>query len=104
MADPRQGGSLADMAPEGTAIPADAGTQRTIPSKPNPHQAAPDAAGGADLAGAADNAADIPRSARDVGPSGEVVTGRQRSPCHQRVASPAIRALHASLNLVHARC
>ena len=75
MADPRQGGSLSDMAPTGTSIPSDTGTQRTIPSKPNPHQAAPDQSGGTDLAGAADNATDIPRSGRDVGSTGEVVTG-----------------------------
>ena len=71
MADPKQGGSLADMAAEGTSIPSDAGTQRTIPSVPNPHQAAASSS-----AGAADNAADIPRSARDVGATGEVVTGK----------------------------
>ena len=88
MSDPKQGGSLSDMAPEGTSIPSDAGTQRTIPSVPNPHQAAPSASSGADLAGAASNAADIPRSGRDVAPSGEVVTGTYK-PFNARFGHPA---------------
>lgn len=76
MSDPRQGGDLNDMAEKGTSIPSDAGTQRTIPSVPNPHQQPPYQSAGGDLAGAADNATDIPRSTMDrVGATGEVVTG-----------------------------
>ncbi|KAJ5579729.1 uncharacterized protein N7459_005714 [Penicillium hispanicum] len=79
--DPHQGGSLADMAPSGTAIPNDAGKQRTIPSVPRPDQRAEnslyDNEGIAEptLATAADNATDLPRSTRDVGQTGEVITG-----------------------------
>ncbi len=60
------GGSLSDMAVEGTSIPEDAGTQRTIPSVPRPDQITdpdndPNNLGATDLAGAADNAQDISR-------------------------------------------
>ena len=78
--DPHQGGSLAEMAPTGTAIPNDAGKQRTIPSVPRPDQRAEnpqyDNEGLAEpsLAAAADNATDLPRSTRDVGQTGEVMT------------------------------
>lgn len=79
--DPHQGGSLADMAPTGTTMPNDAGKQRIIPSVPRPDQRAEnpqyDNAGLAEpsLAAAADNATDLPRSTRDVGQTGEVITG-----------------------------
>ena len=77
MSDPRQGASLSDMSVDGTSVPADAATQRTIPSVPNPHQKPPYQTAGADLAGAADNATDIPRSTGDrVGATAEVVTGK----------------------------
>ena len=61
-----QGGSITDMAVEGTKIPSDAGTQNTIPSVPRPDQIAdpsndPNNLGATDLAGAADNAQDISR-------------------------------------------
>ena len=61
-----QGGSLTDMAVEGTNVPDDAGTQRTIPSVPRPDQITdpntdPNDLGASDLAGAADNAQDISR-------------------------------------------
>ena len=76
MSNPSQGGSLSDFAVDGTSIPKDAGTQRLIPSVPNPHQTAPSQSAGADLAGAADNSTDIPRSTADrFGATGEVVTG-----------------------------
>ena len=57
-----QGGSLADMAVEGTNVPDDAGTQRSIPSVPRPDQITdPNDLGASDLAGAADNAQDMSR-------------------------------------------
>lgn len=61
-----QGGSITDMAVEGTKIPNDAGTQNTIPSVPRPDQVTdpsndPNNLGATDLAGAADNAQDISR-------------------------------------------
>ena len=61
-----QGGSLSDMAVEGTKIPDDAGTQRTIPSVARPDQITDftnDANdyGSSTLAGAADNAQDNSR-------------------------------------------
>lgn len=79
--DPHQGGSLSDMAVSGTTIPNDAGKQRTIPSVPRPDQRAEhflyDNEGIAEpnLATAADNATDLPRSTRDVGQTGEVMSG-----------------------------
>lgn len=79
--DPHQGGSLFDMAARGTSIPNDAGKMRTIPSVPRPDQRAEhflfDNEGIAQpsTATAADNATDMPRSTRDVGQSGEVLTG-----------------------------
>ena len=61
-----QGGSLSDMAVDGTTVPADSAKQRTIPSVPRPGQITdpsndPNNYGAADLAGAADNAGDISR-------------------------------------------
>ena len=61
-----QGGSITDMAVEGTKVPDDAGTQNTIPSVPRPDQITdpsndPNNLGATDLAGAADNAQDISR-------------------------------------------
>ena len=61
-----QGGSLSDMAVEGTKVPDDAATQRTIPSVARPDQindSSSDANnyGSSTLAGAADNAQDISR-------------------------------------------
>lgn len=79
--DPHQGGSLADMAPEGTTIPNDAGKMNTIPSVPRPDQRGEhylyDNEGIAEpsTAMAADNATDLPRSTRDRGQTGEVMTG-----------------------------
>ena len=61
-----QGGSLSDMAVEGTTVPSDSATQRTLPSVPRPGQATlssedPNDLGTTDLAGQADNAQDMPR-------------------------------------------
>lgn len=95
------GGRLEDMAAEGTTIPKDAGTQRTvsefrsscaplvlhcrwkktyrmnqIPSVPRPDQINPPSDfAHANLAHAADNAFDIPRSVNDRGQTGEVLSG-----------------------------
>ena len=76
------GGSLTDMAVDGTSIPGDAGAQRIIPSVPDPTQQAEQDIGSAqgglgapDLASAADNAVDIPRGPGDAGTSDEMVTG-----------------------------
>ncbi|KAJ5156444.1 hypothetical protein N7492_009247 [Penicillium capsulatum] len=83
--DPHQGGTLSEMAPTGTTIPNDAGKMRTIPSVPRPDQRAEsdlfDNEGLAEpsTAMAADNATDLPRSTRDVGQTGEVVTGTGNS-------------------------
>ncbi|KAI9699007.1 MAG: hypothetical protein M1836_003196 [Candelina mexicana] len=79
--DPHQGGSLSDMAVEGTSIPNDAGKQRIIPSVPRPDQIASSEdvpqgnLGGATIASAADNATDMPRSTADMGSTGEVISG-----------------------------
>ncbi|KAA6411007.1 MAG: hypothetical protein FRX48_05318 [Lasallia pustulata] len=71
-----QGGDLSDMAAEGTTIPGDAGKMNLIPSVPRPDQIEdPNELGSAGLEGAADNATDIPRRNRDMGATGEVVTG-----------------------------
>ena len=100
MSDPNpQGGSLTDMAVEGTHVDPTAATPRTIPSKPNPHQMTEQSDLGApDIAGAADNAGDISRvrfpppfacsfawhekkltahtqTTRDNAPTGDVITG-----------------------------
>ena len=60
------GGSITDMAVEGTTVPEDAAKQRTIPSVPRPGQITdpsddPNNYGASSLAGAADNAQDISR-------------------------------------------
>ena len=61
-----QGGSITDMAVDGTKVPDDAGAQYTIPSVPRPDQITdpshdPSNLGATDLAGAADNAQDVSR-------------------------------------------
>ena len=61
-----QGGSITEMAVQGTKVPDDAGTQNTIPSVPRPDQITSSSEdsndlGATDLAGAADNAQDISR-------------------------------------------
>lgn len=61
-----QGGSITDMAVEGTRVPDDAATQRTIPSVPRPGQMTdpsndPNNYGFANPATAVDNSQDISR-------------------------------------------
>ncbi|KAJ5175066.1 uncharacterized protein N7482_000943 [Penicillium canariense] len=79
--DPHQGGSISDFAVDGTTMPNDAGRMNTIPSVPRPDQRAENPAydyeGTAQpsTAFAADNDRDLPRSTRDVGQTGEVLTG-----------------------------
>ncbi|KAL4959046.1 uncharacterized protein BDV14DRAFT_185485 [Aspergillus stella-maris] len=81
MSSPHTGGSLYDMAQHGTKIPNDAGRMNTIPSVPRPDQREEDPSfsynnqGQPSTAFAADNAADMPRSTRDMGFTGEVMTG-----------------------------
>jgi len=75
MSDPRQGGDLSDMAATGTTMPNDAGRHNLIPSVPRPDQAAGSDLGAADTAGAADNASDMPRQFKDMGATGEIITG-----------------------------
>lgn len=99
--DPHQGGSLSEMATSGTAIPNDAGKMNTIPSVPRPDQRVDhfgfDNAGVAEpsTAMAADNATDMPRSTRDVGQTGEVISGTGNS-------MPAgVEAKHAYMGANH---
>lgn len=79
--DPHTGGSLTDMAPTGTTMPNDAGLQNTIPSLPRPdqmaenHQFDNEGIAEPDYVSAADNPRDLPWSTRDLGLSGEVITG-----------------------------
>lgn len=81
MPSPHRGGNLSDMAPTGTTIPNDAGKMNTIPSVPRPEQRSEDAefsyqgTGQPSTAFAADNSTDMPRSTRDMGFSGETITG-----------------------------
>lgn len=72
--DPHIGGDLSDMAPTGTSIPGDAGQQRILKSVPRPDQE-DSGLGAADLANAAANDGDVPRTHRDLGATGEVITG-----------------------------
>jgi hypothetical protein len=79
--DSHRGGTLSEMAPTGTTMPNDAGLQNTIPSKARrdqqgeDHRFSYDGLAQPNMASAADNATDMPRSARDVGQTGEVMTG-----------------------------
>ena len=61
-----QGGSLSDMAAEGTTVPSDSAEPRYIPSKARPDQVADSSLGATDLAGAADNAGDVSRVSKAV--------------------------------------
>ncbi|KAI4137121.1 MAG: hypothetical protein L6R39_007470 [Caloplaca ligustica] len=74
-----QGGSLTDMAVEGTTVPSDSATQRTIPSVPRPDQTTalndPNDLGTTDLAGQADNTNDMPKSVQDNAPTADIITG-----------------------------
>lgn len=79
--DPHEGATLSDFAANGTSIPNDAGKMNTIPSVPRPDQRAENPAysnsglAQPSTAFAADNATDLPRSTRDVGQTGEVLSG-----------------------------
>jgi len=79
--DPHQGGDLSDLAAHGTSIPGDAGKQNVIPSKARPDQAAENplytkgGIGAPDPQSAVDNPTDIPRQNKDIGATGEVITG-----------------------------
>jgi len=77
--DPKQGGDLSDMAATGTTVPNDAGVQNLIPSKPRSDQLAdetdPNNLGADDLATAADNPGDIPRSTKDTSVAPDILTG-----------------------------
>ncbi|CAD0097546.1 unnamed protein product [Aureobasidium mustum] len=76
--DPHQGGDLSSMAATGTTMPNDAGNYNILPSVPNPEQADQSTTGGlgsASLATAATNATDMPKASKDIGATGEVVTG-----------------------------
>jgi hypothetical protein len=78
--DPHHGGKLEDMAPTGTAMPNDAGSQNTISSNARPAQRWEDPRFSYDglalptMPAAAENATDMPRSTRDVAQTGEVMT------------------------------
>ncbi|KAJ6138059.1 hypothetical protein N7471_004545 [Penicillium samsonianum] len=83
--DPHQGGSLSEMAAQGTSMPNDAGMMNTIPSVPRPDQRAEnigfenEGIGKPSTAMAADHTTDLPRSTRDVGQTGEVISGTGNS-------------------------
>lgn len=78
--DPHTGGTLSEMA-NGTTMPNDAGLQRVLPSVPRPDQRSEDPQfdneGVAEPTPqfAADNPVDLPRSTRDMGMTGEVMSG-----------------------------
>lgn len=76
--DAHKGGDLYDMAAKGTQIPNDAGKMNLIPSVPRPDQLDEfnnRDLGDAELSVAADNPIDIARTNKDIGATGEVVTG-----------------------------
>jgi len=74
--DAHQGGDLSDMAVKGTKIPNDAGQLDLLPSVPRPDQIEDrNDLGSSSLSTAADNSTDIPRKHKDIGSTGEVITG-----------------------------
>ena len=82
MSNPHQGGNLSDMAVNGTTMPNDAGKYDVLPSVPRPDQVSENSTaftkgdlGAENLAGAADNSTDIPQQPKDIGITGEVLTG-----------------------------
>lgn len=83
--DPHQGGTLSEMAAQGTTMPNDAGMMNTIPSVPRPDQRAEnfgfenEGIAKPTTATAADNTTDLPRSTRDVGEAGDVISGTGNS-------------------------
>jgi len=99
MSDAKQGGNISDMAVDGTSIPNDVGSQRTIPSVPRPGQTTqsandPNDLGATDLSGAADNQSDIPRNPRDQAGNGEVLTATG----HTVPSTVETKHLHQSAN------
>ena len=100
--DPKQGGDLSDMAATGTSIPGDAGKMNLIPSKPRPDQISDsNELGSTDLAGAADNATDIPRVSVLLGSSIHLRTGlsisRQISSIPSSSTSPLLSSIDHEL-------
>jgi len=79
--DSHRGGDLSDMAASGTSVPNDAGKQNLIPSVPRPDQTAENAAfhqgfiNSGDPQGAVGNTTDMPRQFKDIGATGEVISG-----------------------------
>lgn len=79
--DPHQSASFTDMAAAGTSIPNDAGQQNTIPSVPRPDQLQENSqfnnegVAESTKAFAADNDTDVARNTKDMGGTGEVITG-----------------------------
>lgn len=76
--DAHKGGDLYDMAKDGTKIPNDAGKLNLIPSVPRPDQMDETnnaGLGDPNLQTAADNPIDIARGNKDMGATGEVVSG-----------------------------
>ena len=73
MSSPHQGGSLSEMAQDGTSMPNDAGKMNIIPSKSGPSDSLDSTA--PDLASAATNPSDIPRNTADKNPPTEAFTG-----------------------------
>ncbi|KAK4694589.1 hypothetical protein P7C71_g3018, partial [Lecanoromycetidae sp. Uapishka_2] len=103
-----QGGSLSDMAVEGTKIPSDAGAQRTIPSVPRPDQITDPSndsnnLGATDLAGAADNAQDISRTTQDTAPTDDIVTGTGDSMPSETASKRLGNLTNADLSKGHGR-
>jgi hypothetical protein len=73
MSSPHEGGSLSEMAQEGTSMPNDAGQMNTLPSISGPSDSLDSAT--PDLASAATNANDISRITADKSAPTEAVTG-----------------------------
>ena len=79
--DPHKGGTLEEMAEHGTTMPNDAPQQHVLPSVARPDERAEnpqfdnEGIGEPNYQLAADNPRDMPRSTRDTGYSGEVISG-----------------------------
>ncbi|KAL9017845.1 MAG: hypothetical protein Q9185_004860 [Variospora sp. 1 TL-2023] len=101
-----QGGSLSDMAVQGTTVPSDSATQRTIPSVPRPDQTTTstsdpnDLAGATSLAETADNASDMPKAhtaptASIITATGDVVPAEAASKRLHELGNPDLSKGHA---------
>jgi hypothetical protein len=74
--NPQQGGRLEDMAVDGTSTLSDSAQPRYIKSVPRPDQIdESNNVGQTQLSGAAGNDTGIPRRNKDIGISGEVISG-----------------------------